>query len=192
MSDIRLPYKFYYWGPLLCKFKVSPEELKQLKKLCKKNKKFDHRKELAGVIENEYTINRHAYQRIISPYLQAYTETIYSGFYGRQLNKLLEVSAVWVNYMKPGECNPPHISSSLYIQIPPELKKEQEDYIGRGAGPGAITFNHGYQSDFTINTIHEWPEEGDFYIFPYNLSHFVASYKTKKQRISIAANFNYI
>jgi uncharacterized protein (TIGR02466 family) len=202
MKEIKIPYKFYHWGPLLCKFKLLPEELNQLRRLCKKGKIYDHRKELAGVIEGEYVINKHAYERIISPYLEAYSTQIFPKFYGKELGKKLETHIVWVNYMKPGECNPPHLhtncqfSSVLYTQVPPELKKQQENFVGNGGGPGSISFMMNGDTDYAVNMIHEAPEEGDFYMFPYNLYHFVASYssaaKTKKERISIAANFDFV
>ena len=48
--------------------------------------------------------------------------------------------------MKKGEFNPPHIhpdcdfSSVLYLNIPPGLEKEREQFIGKGYGPGSIIF----------------------------------------------------
>jgi len=34
------------------------------------------------------------------------------------------------------------------------------------------------------------PEVGDFFIFPSGLAHFVNSFKSKGERISVAVNFN--
>ena len=74
--------------------------------------------------------------------------------------------------------------------------KQQEKFVGNGGGPGSISFMMNGDTDYAVNMIHEAPEEGDFYMFPYNLYHFVASYssaaKTKKERISIAANFDFV
>jgi hypothetical protein len=49
-----------------------------------------------------------------------------------------------------------------------------------------------YGEDRKYN-LSEWsllPEERDLYIFPFNLKHSVASFKSKGERISVAANFS--
>ena len=68
---------FYYWGPLLFRITLSPEDIQALKKLCKEARleKKDHRKELAGIIKEELLINSEKYTEIIKPYLETYQLT---------------------------------------------------------------------------------------------------------------------
>jgi hypothetical protein len=190
-----IDYNFYYWGPLLCKFKLSLDELKKLKKLCVKNKKLDMSTDLAGVVDHEYRINSKDLEDIILPYLQVFSNTVYPRFYGRNLDHKIQCNSAWVNYMKPGDFNPPHIhtgcrfSSVIYTKVPSKLKKEQLQFKGTGAGPGGVHFNYGNHAPDIVQSITHWPEEGDFFIFPNSLIHYVASFKTNVERISIAANF---
>lgn len=191
----KINYQFYYWGPLLCKFKLTKDEIKKLIKLCKKDKKLDKTKDLSAVIKHEYEINILEFHKIICPYLSIYYEQIYPNYYGKKPEQKLQCNTAWVNYMAPGEVNPPHVhtgcnfSSVIYLKIPAALKKEKKQFLGTGVGPGAIQFIYGSTSDKAINQVSPEIEEGDFFIFPHNLFHFVTPYKSKGERISIAANF---
>ena len=99
--------------------------------------------------------------------------------------------------MKKGEFNPPHIhtgcklSSVLFLDIPKELIKEKDSFVGEGIGPGAIHFYIGNPQDLARNAFELMPETGDFYVFPWNLSHSVASFTSDITRISMAANFSF-
>ena len=190
--------KFYYWGPLLFKTKLEKGDLEALKKLATetKLKKIDARKKLVGVIQKEFTVDLTKYTKIIQPYLEAYRE-VFLTWYGE---KPLEVKPldVWLNLMKKGECNPPHghtkcdLSSNLYLEVPAELKKENEKFKGKGSGPGSITFMVSGPQSFYNNDYSFLPEVGDLYIFPWNLLHFVGSFNSKGIRSSIAANYKII
>jgi uncharacterized protein (TIGR02466 family) len=190
-----LHYNFYYWGPFLFKIKVLPEDLKLITALCKKDKTKDARRKLAGIIKDEYFIDKRKYENILKKYLETYSHG-YKTWYNQGLKNITCVSA-WVNYMKQGEYNPPHLhgnchlSSVLYLKIPEQLKKENKQYIGTvtNGGPGAITFQYGEHRPFNSNEHSIFPEEGDLYIFPFNLNHSVSPFKSNIERISVAANF---
>jgi len=185
-------YQQYMFGPLLFRTQVTDQDIKKVKKLCSKNNK-DYRYSLAGIIDHEYEINQKEYAKIVSPYLQTF-KPVFDSWYNTNLSRL-KCNAAWVNYMKSGEANPPHIhlncqlSSVLYLQVPPGLKKENKSYIGKSNGPGSVSFTYGESRDYTIDEKSFLPVKGDFFVFPYNLKHYVCTFKSKGERISVSANF---
>jgi uncharacterized protein (TIGR02466 family) len=190
-------HKFYYWGPLLYHTEITEEHINKIKSLCNNNKniKNDVRKELAGHIKEEYSIDKHDFSKIISSYLNEY-QNAFNHWYGVKL-KSLEVTSTWVNFMKAGEFNPPHIhtecdlSCVIYLDIPEELKKENEQYLGtlNKGGPGSISFLYGEDNDHIISMVNSFPKKGDFFIFPRTLKHFVFPFKSNVERISVSSNF---
>jgi len=188
-------YKFYYWGPLLYQTKINNVDINKIKIICKKNKNKDFRNELAGHINEEFFIDNNVFLEIVKPYLNEYLKA-YKHWYNRDL-KSIDVNSVWVNFMKNGEYNPPHIHTNgnfscvIYLQIPKKLKEENKKYIGteKNGGPGSICFMYGENSNNNLTDVNLLPEEGDFFIFPANLRHFVSPFKSKIERISVSANF---
>jgi hypothetical protein len=191
--------KFYYWGPLLFQTKVNDNDIDKILSLCVKEKDKDHRKKLAGHIKEEYAINSNELNNIIKPYFNDYLQN-FTNWYGTKI-KLIETTSSWVNFMKLGEFNPPHIhkdcdfSCVIYLNIPNELIKENKEYIGTGlekGGPGAISFRGTVSNvQYNINTVDCFPEKGDFFIFPATLEHFVYPFKSDCERISVSANFKF-
>jgi len=194
MTDTKdLHYKFFYWGPLLFKIHLTFEDLKKCTQLCSK-KSSSVSDTLAGVIEHQHYISSHEYAEIIDPYLNSF-RSCYHQWYGKPLTNPIQVTMAWVNFMKAGDFNPPHFhsncdfSSVLFIKVPEKLKEENKKFTGKGGGPGVITFMYGEKDPFSLSERNIFPEEGDLYIFPATLTHFVAPFKNKEERISIAANF---
>ena len=188
-----IDYKFFYWGPLLFKVKFEPTDLKECAKLCSKKTSFAN-KSLAGIIKHEHYIDTQQYHKIIKPYLVPFRDA-YNQWYIRPWMKKPRVVTAWVNFMIAGEFNPPHIhtgcdfSSVLFVKIPKKLKEENKKFIGTGAGPGTLSFLNGESQPFSINSMEFFPEEGDLFIFPATLTHFVSPFMSKEERISISANF---
>ena len=59
----------------------------------------------------------------------------------------IQMDKVWVNYMKEGEFNPPHVhigdlSCVLYLQIPKDMNKNK-NYVATSEAPGSIQFIYG-------------------------------------------------
>ena len=193
MTTEKIYYQVYNFGPLLFKIKINENDLNDIFKLCKKDINKDMRKSLAGIIEHEYSIDKEEYLKIIIKYLNIY-KLIHKKWYGKNITEI-KTNSAWVNFMKDGEYNPPHIhtecdlSSVIYLKIPEELKKEHDSYIGTLSGAGSITFQYGEAMSGFINEIKGFPEEGDFYIFPSHLRHYVAPFKSKIERVSVAANY---
>ena len=192
IEEEKLNYTIFHWGPLLFRTKIRPEDVKTLKKLCDESNE-DWTDNLAGIIKGEYKIKSEEYTKIITPYLRAYA-VAYKNWYGIKL-KAVETTAAWVNFMKNGESNPPHIhhnchlSSVLVLDVPDVIKEEQKAWKGTGDGPAALNFFVGNPQNFHVNTFGFKPEAGDFFIFPWNLTHSVSTFKSDATRITVAANF---
>ena len=186
-------YNFFYWGPLLFKIKVSPQDLKKCVNLCSK-KSSDVNEKLAGVIKHEHYISSGACSKLLNPYLNSFRQA-YKQWYGIPLKKDIIVGSAWANFMKAGEFNPPHVhlqcdfSSVLFIKIPEALKEEHKKFTGMGGGPGSISFTYGESQPHSLSQKFFFPEEGELFIFPATLTHFVAPFLSKGERISMSANF---
>jgi len=192
-----LEYNFYYSGPLLFKTKINNQNLIKKKKLCKKDKNKNCGNRLAGIISGEYEIDKIKYEKIIQKYLNIFL-LAYQNWYDEKLDFKLKVKTVWVNYMKSGDCNPIHIhtnckfSSVLFVEKPKNLSQEILDFKinkNKNSIPGGLIFDLNQAMEYHIFNKSFEPNVGDFYIFPYNVKHSVNSFKSKGERISIAANF---
>ena len=185
-------YNFYYWGPLLFKIKIQQEDLKKCANLCSKKSSLVS-DTLAGAIKHEHYVSSNTFIKIIDPYLNIFAEA-YQNWYGKTIHRT-NILMSWVNFMKAGEFNPPHthpgcdLSSVLFIKIPEALKEEQKKFIGTGSGPGSLSFTYGEFQPHAISNRVFFPEEGDLFIFPATLTHFVTPFLSKGERISMSANF---
>jgi len=188
-----IPYHFFYWGPLLCRMKIQSKALKECAKLCSK-KSSDVNEKLVGVIKHAHYISAGACYKVLEPYLNSFREA-HQQWYGTPLTKDIMVRAAWANFMKAGEFNPPHIhtgcdfSCVLFVKVPEKLKEENKKFTGLGGGPGSLSFTYGESQPHSLSRKYFFPEEGELFIFPAILSHFVAPFLSKGERISMSANF---
>ena len=128
-------------------------------------------------------------------YLKAF-QNAYQNFNGDPCPSF-KVNQAWVNFMKAGDFNPPHVhnnctfSSVLYTSVPETLKEERKQYKGtlKGGGAGAISFLNGEMVEHSRSMQTVFPEEGDFFMFPSDLTHVVWPFKSDCERISVAANY---
>ena len=193
MNTFEQKYNFFYWGPLLFRMKMQSKALEECAKLCSK-KSSDVKETLAGVIKHEHYISTTAYYKILHPYFNSFRHA-YRQWYGTPLSNDITLGSAWVNFMVAGEFNPPHIhlncdfSSVLFIKIPEALKEEHKKFDGTGSGPGAISFNYGEPQPHSLSSRYFFPQEGELFIFPATLTHFVAPFLSKGERISLGANF---
>lgn len=191
-------YKFFSWGPFLFKTKITEEEVEQVKFLCKKNTENDYRKNLVGLIKNEYSIDGGKLLGVIGKYFESYSKGYYE-YTGKNMYKELELQSAWVNYMTKFESNPIHthnedLSFVLFTEIPKDLKKEYDDTVSSSLSkPGCLNFILSLNNDKSfINEYSFFPEVGDFYIFPASLSHFVNGFKCEGERVSVSGNIKNI
>jgi len=184
-------YNFFHWGPFLYKTKLTKDELNKIKKLCSK-KLNDYRKTLAGLIKHEHELDVKKLFPIINPYLQSYAQA-YTEYNSKILGTKIELVSSWVNYMTKFESNPLHVhdenlSFVIFTKVPKELRIEYNNTIGT-AKPGCINFVYTLGNQKYSNNQHIFfPEEGDLFIFPADLHHFVNHFKSEGERISISGN----
>lgn len=196
MSDERqINYKYFHWGPFLYTTKITDEDIKTLLDLSIEHfGKKDARPGLAGHLRDEYYLPNDDVMKVLFPYFDSYLKA-YGEHWQCNLRNKIEMKSAWVNFMKKGEYNPPHIhfedndicaiSCVLYLQIPKDMNKFGETTSG---GPGCIMFKHGEYSKQAINQYSFVPEVGDFFIFPGSLEHTVAPFQCDGERISLSAN----
>ena len=189
--------KTFNWGPCLTKFKILDNFKKLLIQEALKNEK-DFSDKLAGQIKKETGYSEESRNKIIphlSPYLGLYNEA-----FQRYHNKKFEygapeyaLTALWANYQRQHEFNPPHdhdgkLSFVIYLSIPDKLKEENKKYKGRSCGPGGIQFMYGDGVRDCITYMSDFPEEGDMFIFPAWLKHWVCPFQSDCVRISVSGN----
>ena len=195
MRDIRT--RTIHSGPLVLYMKLTLEEVEQIKKLCKKDKKKDFRKQLAGIIKHEYEVDINKASRILYPYWYAYSE-VHKTWYGKAIEGSLSCTAGWVNYMQAGDCNPIHVhtdcqfSCVLFLHVSKNLQEERKKHIASGAKPGSLIFTlRAPQEQFHITEYEtDKIEAGDFYVFPHNVLHSVPSFRSKGERVTASFNLD--
>jgi uncharacterized protein (TIGR02466 family) len=162
-----------------------------------KNNKMDYRDKLAGILNKETGYSEESKNKLLPELSQCLG--IYDQAFEQYTNKKYEkkpeyiLSALWINYQKANEFNPPHdhdgkLSFVTYLQIPKELKIENQEYIGKSCGPGGIQFIYGNGPRDCVTYMSFMPEENDMFIFPAWLKHWVAPYKSDVTRISVSGN----
>jgi|ETNvirenome_2_30_1030614.scaffolds.fasta_scaffold00291_10 quercetin dioxygenase-like cupin family protein len=189
MSDVEM----FMFGPLLTKQKISGDQISRINKLCEKNPKLLYKRHLAGHIDDEYKIDTIGLENIISEQIEQYYLQFDRFAGGKKRGSII---SAWVNYMKPGDFNPPHhhdddLSGVIYLQVPSEIHLEAVRGGYNSRGPGSIHFNVGPPMKHFNYSYDLMPETGDIFIFPAGLFHSVAPYKSKVERISVAFNIRF-
>ena len=198
-KPIEVKYQVLQWGPCIVHLKISEEFqqklLKGAEEARKENK--DFRDNLAGIIKEEYAYeNRADYVEEIAQFLTVYDEA-YQKFKNEKYKVKPEylLNSLWVNYMKKNEYNPPHdhsdfLSFVIFLKVPEEIKKEQENFIGNSAGPGSLSFLYGDGNRQSITYQSVKPEDRDIFIFPAWIKHYVAPFYSDVTRISVSGNIS--
>ena len=184
------------WGPCVVHLKVLDNFKNILLDEIKKSKD-DYREKLAGQIEKEIGYTQESRDKIIphlSPYLGIYDEC-FQRYQNKKYDKKPEyaLTALWCNFQKPNEFNPPHdhdgkLSFVIYLSVPESLRKENEAYNGKSCGPGGIQFLYGEGIRDCITYMSYFPKDGDMFIFPAWLKHWVSPYKSDCVRVSVSGN----
>ena len=198
MDNELISYRYYHWGPLLYSTQVTDERCAKALAVCNKAKEpYNH--QLAGHIEKEIELPALKIFNILRPYFKSYVRC---GEETQLLTQipLLEMKSAWVNYMRAGDFNPPHnhsdtLSFVLYLKVPDEVKKENEEFkriSQKSIGPGGVEFRIGvgHQRHLvpSLDSNEFFPKEGDLFIFPAHLEHWVYPFRAKGTRISISGN----
>ena len=198
MSKIKqVDFSHMNWGPYVMQTKVPDYIIKKLKTEGKKAKtSYNH--SLAGHLNHQFLYPPKVQQWFYSeihPIIQAYRKG-HCKFHGiEDLTVELQADDLWVNYMQPGDFNPIHTHGAdysfvLFLDVPKQLKKEQENYKGTSAKPGSLMFEFTQQAKprYATTGTAVLPQTGDFYMFPALLQHWVCPFKSKVTRISVSGN----
>ena len=190
----QIKYGILHWGPCVVKTKIDQATLDLLLSEGEESKE-DASPELAGVLKNQFHYrDKNKFQNFMEGIFNLYNAAM------NQWKKTTDktpstffLEKLWINYQGPNEFNPPHshggaLSFVIFAKIPLELRIENQDYKGVSAGPGGITFLYGDIEDRCITNHSVFPEEGDMYIFPAWVKHWVYPFKSDCTRISISGN----
>ena len=195
-EKVKITVNTFNWGPCVIKLKIQDDLKKILLDEAKKTEQ-DFRHRLAGQIEKERGYSDEQ-RDIIIPYLAPYLG-VYDECFQRYQNKRYEkkpeyaLTAMWCNFQRHFEFNPPHdhdgkLSFVIYLSIPEPLRKENEAYTGKSAGPGGIQFMYGDGPRDAVTYMSAFPQEGDMFIFPAWLKHWVSPYHSDCVRVSVSGN----
>ena len=196
--------KYFFWGPYLVQQKIKEEHRIELLKRGNKTH-LDYRDNLAGVLDKENQFDEedtlwfaNTYNMYFQQYLNGLKDYNKAGLDILNKIKNLNLNKLWINFMEKNEYNPPHIHSDdfsfvIYLQIPKGIY--DTPYKGTSAGPGSITFCYGNPVAHSFSSITGYdfkPEEGDMFIFPATLQHYVHPFKCDGTRISVSGNLSCI
>jgi hypothetical protein len=192
------------WGPFLMKTQVTNEFCDEMLVRAEKCKlSWNH--QLAGHLDSQLKFDdtdKRFFFDTLYTYFDKYIEEELKWFsldVPKKGSIGLKPMSLWVNFMNPGDFNPPHFhdgdySFVLYIDIPKELEIECKNYKGRGGNPGSILFRTPGSPGLSLNnfkslTQHNYtPKKRDFFIFSAHTEHMVYPYKSDCQRVSISGN----
>ena len=192
-----ITYSVLTWGPCVVKMKMTDAFHKTLMEEADASQTESqlYQDKLAGIIKKEYELKDYTkIQPFISDIVRIYDHVWdkWRNVDKPSSNQYL-INALWVNYQRQYEFNPPHdhsddLSFVAYLRIPEELKKEHKEYKGKSSGPGGISFLYGEGNRQAITYQAYFPEEKDFFIFPAWLKHWVAPFKSDVERVSVSGN----
>ena len=197
----KVEYQVLNFGPFLMKTKLPKYIQKKLLVEGKKELKL-HNNNLAGHLKDQYV-----YKKETMMWFYEETRTIWDTYRNghcdfhniKQSNLELNAHDLWINFMKPGDFNPSHVhfgdfSFVIFLEIPKDLKKEQEEYEGVGSLPGSLNFEftQAARPKWATTAVEVQPEIGNMYIFPAMLRHWVCSFKSKGTRTSVSGNLSKI
>ena len=196
MNHINNNLSFYQFGPVLAKYKLDDNFIKNL--LIKGEKaNIDMSRSLAGHINDEkgYSIDDiNWFLKETKDIFINYLEYLKKHSLKNSNVKTISLKNLWINFMRKGEFNPVHnhngdISFVIYTDVPIDLVEEHDNFKGIGSGPGTINFIYGECSDSYKSEYHMLPKTGDMFIFPASLRHYVPPFKSECVRSSVSGNF---
>ena len=195
----KIPVNILNWGPCVMHFRISEEFHKMLvedgAEMRSQNR--DYRMKLAGHIKEEYSYSDlNKYVPYLSRVMKLYEEAVKmwrnSKVSAPDDNKYF-LKSLWINYQNENEYNPPHNHSErysfvIYLDIPEALQEENKNYVGTSTGPGSIVFTYGEGNSEYITFQSYFPVARDMFVFPSTLTHYVAPFQAKCERISVSGN----
>ena len=196
MTKDQIEVRTFNWGPCLINLKIRDDFKKILLDEAAKNEQdFSHK--LAGQIRKDTGYSDKSRDKIVpylAPYLGVYDQ-MFQKYQAKNYEKNPEytLTALWANFQRQYEFNPPHdhdgkLSFVIYLSIPEPLKKENKAYNGKSCGPGGIQFMWGEGPRDCVTYMSYFPKEGDMFIFPAWLKHWVSPFNSDCVRVSVSGN----
>lgn len=183
-------------GTLILKFRLPMSLVDHINEICDNTKNISFNHQLAGKIENEFSLTDvlpDDTKKMFLTFFEKYIEQCHKPFWHCYLDE------VWYNDMKAGEYNPFHfhrsstsdlgLSSVLVLKRPSTYGKE----VCNGHDPrnGHLTLISGIQDPLAASMYQVDAEVGDFFIFPFTLIHGVYPFNgTDEVRRTLSYNCN--
>ena len=209
MSEFIRPF-----GPTIYRGRLSDEEITYIQGVAKDTYEENKRigKTLVGIMKDHFAAHVNdvdAFIKMITPHLTNYAKYEYDRrsqlhFDGDGVTQQGEIDwdsisfnlgkGPWINFQKAGEYQPCHehvgeISSVVYIDMPPEIAKEEYTKDTNINCPGQIEFLYGSGDIGSTGTQKFIPVTGDIMLFPSGLKHIAYPFHTKDvTRISMSFN----
>ena len=200
-------FRFIWLGQTILRYKVPLDIFNTLNGIYETNfvNLPDAHKQLVGKIRKENSLffggannNKMHRHNLLPPYVLNWFESVFKHYL--DFNKIhpykLHMNSIWINEMKAGEYNPVHIhqgdlftglSSVMILKLPKSYGKEwsrkdrptngQLGFLSNGAGQF-------YKTDYGPNNL----KPGDFFVFPYDIRHYVNPFQGKEKRRTLSMN----
>jgi len=158
---------------------------------------YDMRSNLAGRINDQYTIEPLTSEACKGHILQHVTQYQFDVNADMQAAPPIEIDGLWVNMQRHMELNPMHSHDGMFsfvIFLKNELNREETinnrfDSVRDTELAGHLHFRYGEGNFMNWNVYNLWPEVGQIILFPSWLQHMVMPhYEEDKLRISVAGN----
>ena len=166
----------------------------------------DYRSNLAGNIAEEYRFDERFLESNGLDTEIKIAVTQYLASVSRALRRdvvipfeYMELSEMWINYMKNGEWNPKHnhtgeVSLVIFLNVPEEIAAENttEESVKKSNSPtsGKLQFSYGEHMNLSSSTFNATPKRGDMYLFPSALFHQVYPFISDTERVSVSLNIH--
>ena len=194
-KKVAIQYQLFRWGPCLVKLSISKENQEILLAEAKASRT-DFETRLAGIVTKQVAFRNYTmFEELFSKIFELYADALekWTGDNSIDFKQKYELDALWANFQRPGDFNPPHdhggtLSWVIFLDVPEKLIEENKKYKGRSAGPGGITFIYGDGPRESVTHHSFVPKSGDMYIFPAWLKHWVYPFKSDCVRISVSGN----
>lgn len=189
-------YRTLRWGPCVIHLKIEEDFRKRLFKEARKSAE-SHGSRLAGHIKKEAKLPTGPFKKDFDELFTVYNHAIANWTGSGEPPEKYMMTELWCNFQKANEFNPPHdhggaLSFVIYLDIPGAIKKENANFKKikkQSAGPGGIVFECGDADRKNSIAGHSiFPENGDCYIFPAWLKHWVYPYQSDCTRVSVSGN----
>ena len=191
----QLKYYIHHWGPCVVKTTIDQDMIDLFLKEGEASKE-DASPDLAGVLDKQIHFrDKSKFNTFFAGMFNLYNHAMNQWKKGKPSDKppTYYLERLWINYQGPNEFNPPHshggtLSFAIFLDVPMKLRVENQEYKGKSAGPGGLTFLYGDNDDHCISYHSIFPTVGDMFIFPAWLKHWVYPFKTDCTRISVSGN----